>query len=252
MVAMPSTGLHTPKTGTHSSTPRPLQPSPDTMTPTSIEAQSLATELQSRLAQFRQQAPAEAIALIDSANAQLEQSGLLKRALQAGDAAPQFTLPDHLGRPFDLKAALAQGPVILSFYRGGWCPYCNLELRAYERVLDQIVAAGAQLVAISPETPDRAEKTSIANALRFPVLSDTRLVVAQQFGIVFDLAQGLRELYTRFGHALPQVNGDDSWALPAPATFVIDRSGRIVLASVDADYRRRLEPADAIAALRGL
>ena len=138
---------------------------------------------------------------------------------------------------------LYRRPVILSFYGGGWCPYCNLELRAYQRVLGEIEAAGGQLVAVSPEQPDRTAITAAENNLSFPLLTDAGLVVARRFGIVFDLAQPLHALYTRFGHALPDVNGDDSWALPAPATFVIGRDQRIALASVDADYRQRLEPA---------
>lgn len=208
----------------------------------------LAIELAARLARFRASAPAEAVALIDRANDELARSPLLANAKREGDTAPGFTLQDHHGVAVSLDALIARGPLILTFYRGGWCPYCNLELRAYGRELDAIHAAGANLAAISPEKPDRALDTATVNELRFPVLSDPGNTVARDFGIVFTLPEPLQALYGKLGHALPDVNGTDDWSLPVPATFVIGRDRRIVLASVDADYRRRLEPAAAIAA----
>lgn len=138
---------------------------------------------------------------------------------------------------------------MVSFYRGGWCPYCNLELRALQAVLPQIRAHGAQLVAISPERPDESFSTAERNALAFPVLSDTGSRVARDWGIAFDLAEELRPVYARLGHALPDRNGGDDWVLPIPATFVLSPDGTVRLAFVDTDYRNRLEPQAVLRAL---
>jgi peroxiredoxin len=186
------------------------------------------------------------------ADFELAASGISRRALKAGDRAPDFLLPDARGGHIRLRSLLAKGPVVVSFYRGGWCPYCNLELRALQGALPEMKLLGAELVAISPETPDGTLSTAEKNELTFPVLSDVGSATAKAFGIVFDLAEELRPIYTLFGHALPNRNGDDSWALPIPATFVLDREGVVAVAFVDVDYRNRLEPAEVVAALRAL
>ena len=197
-------------------------------------------------------APSDVRDAMGRADLELAASGLADRARKAGDPAPDFALAGVDGRTTRLSTALRDGPVVVSFYRGGWCPYCNLELRALQSVLPQVRGLGAQLVAISPQTPDESLSTAEKNALAFPVLSDVGGEVARSFGIAFDLAEALRPIYARFGHALPDRNGDDSWVLPIPATYVIDRSGRIVLAFVDIDYRNRLDPADIVRALQTL
>src|SRR6266404_8192805 len=157
------------------------------------------------------------------ADMELAASGISQHALKAGDRVPDFRLPDARGDYVRLCDLLAKGPVVLSFYRGGWCPYCNLELRALQKVLPQITALGAQLVAISSQTPDESLSTAEKNELAFPVLSDVGSATAKAFGIAFDLAEELRPIYARFGHALPDKNGDESRVLPIPATYVIDR-----------------------------
>jgi peroxiredoxin len=174
------------------------------------------------------------------------------RALKAGDHAPDFRLPDARGDYVRLKNLLATDPIVLSFYRGGWCPYCNLELRALQKALPEITRLGAELVAVSPQTPDESLSTAGKNALAFPVLSDVGSATAKSFGIAYDLAEELRPIYARFGHALPERNGDESWVLPIPATYVIDRDATITLAFVDVDYRNRLEPTEILAALQSL
>jgi peroxiredoxin len=208
----------------------------------------LKTELDAFLSSFTDRVPADVAQLIESGIAEQVVTGLAAQALQAGDRAPDLALPNARGDLVPLGSLWARGPVILTFYRGGWCPYCNLELRAYQAILPAIRAAGVALVAISPQTPDASLSTAERNALAFDVLSDVGSRAAEAFGIAFTLKQELRALYTRLGHPLPEANGTDDWRLPVPATFVIASGGRIVLAHVDADYRRRLEPADALLA----
>ncbi len=213
---------------------------------------TLASDLSAFRAEFMGNAPAEIVAMMKRADLALAASGTIESALHAGQTAPGFDLPDAEGAQVRLADLLAKGPVVVSFYRGGWCPYCNLELRALQQALPEINAAGASLVAISPEKPDETLSPAEKNALAFPVLSEHGSAVAKSYGIAFDLAEELRPIYARFNHALPDRNGHDSWALPIPATFVIARDGTVALAFVEADYRIRLEPADIIATLKTL
>lgn len=209
----------------------------------------LSTELNAFRAEFMEKVPAAIRDAMTKADLALAAGGITERALKAGATAPDFILPDVHGNKVKLSTLLAKGPVVLSFYRGGWCPYCNLELRALQQVLPQLKQLGATLVAISPQTPDESLSTSEKNALSFPVLSDQASTVASSFGITFDLADELRPIYTAFNHALPQKNGVDSWVLPIPATYVIAKTGKILLSFVDVDYRNRLEPSAVITVL---
>jgi peroxiredoxin len=213
---------------------------------------SLQAELRAFHADFMGQVPAEIAAAMTQADLDLSASGILDRALKAGDRAPRFTLPHSTGGVMSLAGAIKDGPVVLSFYRGGWCPYCNLELRALQKALPDFTALGASLIAVSPQTPDQSLSTAEKNDLAFAVLSDTGSCTAKAYGIAFDLAEELRPIYTKFGQALPDRNGDDSWVLPLPATYVIDRDGIIAFAYVDVDYRNRLEPATITATLAAL
>lgn len=191
---------------------------------------------------FKQRAPAERMAMMESATAQLRATGIEAAALRVGAELPALTLPDATGKPVDLKALNASGPLVVVFYRGGWCPYCNLELREWQRLLPQLQALGATLVAISPQTPDNSLSTSEKNALAFPVLSDSSMAAAQAFGIAFALSPELIALYASVGNDLPTLNGNGQWMLPIPATYVIDRGGVVAFAHVEADYRQRAEP----------
>lgn len=185
--------------------------------------------------------------LVDGDNAALQ--ALAATARKAGDRFPAMVLYDQLGRKVDLGALAAAQPLIVTFYRGGWCPYCNLELRAYQKKLAEIEARGAALVAVSPETPDNTLSTAEKNDLSFPVLSDPMGRLADALGIRFELTPAIRALYRKFGHDLTVRNGEERWSLPMPATFVVAKGGVIAHAFVDPDYRRRLDPAIAIAML---
>ncbi|MEM9946696.1 MAG: peroxiredoxin-like family protein [Cyanobacteria bacterium P01_D01_bin.36] len=211
---------------------------------------TLKAQLDAFKAEFIEKFPADKAAIMEQATAALEKT--FAPALKVGDSAPEFTLPNATGKQASLTEALREGPVILNFYRGGWCPYCNLELRAYQQVLPKIKAAGASLLAISPQAPDTSLSTAEKNELEFEVLSDQGSNVAESYGLAFTLPDELQKLYTELNHVLPKVNGTPDWQLPVPATFVIDQDRKIILAYADVDYRNRLEPADAIAALKEL
>lgn len=209
---------------------------------------TLKSQLDSFRNEFIDKFPADKAVIMEKATAELEKNFV--PALKVGDLAPDFTLPNATGEKITLKAALQNGPVVLNFYRGGWCPYCNLELRAYQQVLPQIKALGASLLAISPQTPDASLSTAEKNELAFEVLSDVGANVVTDYGLAFRLPEDLQKLYRELNHNLPEINGTPDWQLPIPATFVIDQNQRIVLAYMDVDYRNRLEPEEAIAALK--
>lgn len=171
--------------------------------------------------------------------------------LEVGASAPDFTLPDMHGRTFRLQDRLRAGPVVLCFYRGDWCPICNVQLRVLQQHLADIAGLGASLVAVSPQPPDRSLTLSEKLELRFDVLSDLEQQVAEAYRIRFPLGHQLRAIYEQF-LPLPEQNADGSWNLPVPATFVIGTDGTIEARHVDADYRQRMEPEEILAALRQL
>lgn len=197
-------------------------------------------------------APVNPKAVLQRATDDLIRSGLAEKALQAGATAPDFTLPDAQGHPVTLAKLLAKGPVVLTFYRGGWCPYCNLQLKSYQAKLDQIHALGAELVAVSPERPDRAMDTVAKDALRFPVLTDAGNAIARRYGLVFRVADEVIPIYQGFGIDLEAANGDASHELPMPGTYILGRDGVIRLAFVQADYTKRLPVEQILEQLRQL
>ncbi len=181
---------------------------------------------------WKRQPTRDVLDTMSRATAELIESGQAQRAKKAGDPAPEFTLSDP------------DGPLVLSFYRGVWCPYCNLELQALQEALPQITARGANLVAISPQTAANSRKSQRDNKLGFPILSDARSEVANAFGIRFRLPDYLVELYKGFGNNLPLVNDDPSWVLPMPARYVIGTDGVIAYAEVNPDYTQRPDPSE--------
>ncbi|HEY0802292.1 MAG TPA: peroxiredoxin-like family protein, partial [Steroidobacteraceae bacterium] len=172
------------------------------------------------------------------------------RALKVGDKAPLFTLTDPDSRPVSLPALLAEGPVALSFYRGVWCPYCNIELQALEGALPELTRLGARLIAISPQSAPNSRKSVRENKLSFPILSDVRNQVAESFGLKFALPDYLIDLYKSLKNDLPNFNGDSSWTLPMPARYVIAPDRTILYAEVNPDYRSRPEPEEMFAAIK--
>ena len=172
-------------------------------------------------------------------------------ALNVGDTAPDFELNNALNKPVKLSTLLKEGPVVLSWYRGGWCPYCNIQLRHLQRYLPQFKAAGATLVALSPELPDKSLSTTEKNSLAFDVLTDYNNEVARRFRIAFTLNEELIDIYNDF-HKLENYNGVSTNELPIPATYLIGPEGVIRYAFVDTDYRNRAEPAAILEVLKNL
>ncbi|HEU5435535.1 MAG TPA: peroxiredoxin-like family protein [Telluria sp.] len=197
-------------------------------------------------------APQEIHPVMERATAELIASGQAGRALKAGDRAPTFILNDPDGKPVSSAALLATGPLILSFYRGVWCPYCNLELQALQQALPGFQALGASLLAISPQTAANSRKSQRQNKLDFPILSDTRNDVAAAFGLRFALPDYLIDLYQRLKNDLPAFNDDPAWTLPMPARYVIGRDGVIAYAEVNPDYTLRPEPDSMLPVIRSL
>jgi peroxiredoxin len=210
--------------------------------------------LKEQLAQFRagwrERVPAERQEMMLRHIQQLRDGAISKTMLKVGDRAPSIALADAKGVTVNVGALLKRGPVIVTFYRGGWCPFCNLELKAYQEILPEIAAAGALLVAISPEKPDETLSTAEKNALTFHVLSDVGQKVGRAFGLVYEFSDELRSVYNGFGLDIPAKNGTpDEWALPVSATYVIGRDGTIIYANTDVDYRDRADPRDVLEAL---
>ena len=196
--------------------------------------------------------PTAASRAIDHGIAQLAAANRTALALVAGQAAPNFTLPDASNQPLTLSALLQQGPVVLTFYRGNWCPYCNVQLRAYQQLLPELARLGATLVAISPQTPDNTRLTATEKGLTFPVLSDVGNAVAQRYGLAYGVGPEVADTLRSVGINLTDFNGTDDDELPLTATFVIDSEGVVAKSWVTADFKQRPEPADVLAAVRGV
>lgn len=194
--------------------------------------------------------PYSVIETMHRATAELIASGAAQKALKAGDKAPAFTLNDPDGKPVSSADLLRQGPLVVTFYRGVWCPYCNMELQALQTALPDIRQAGANVVAISPQVAANSRKSVRQNKLEFPILSDTYNDVAAAFGLRFVLQDYLVELYKSLKNDLPAFNGDPSWTLPMPARYVIAPDGIIVYAEVNPDYTRRPDPSEMLPVIR--
>ncbi|MFV2058504.1 MAG: peroxiredoxin-like family protein [Thiohalomonadales bacterium] len=182
----------------------------------------------------------------------LAQSEVAKNALNTGEKAIDFTLSNATGVKISLSTLLDKGPVVLSFYRGGWCPFCNLEFKALHDKLPRMKELGATLIGVSPETPDTSTITVENHKLEFEVLSDIGNKIADAYGLVMTLSESMRPHYQEWGFDLPKFNGDDSYQLPVPATYIIDSNGVVTACFINKDYTQRMEPDDIILALESL
>ncbi|MEO6974377.1 MAG: peroxiredoxin-like family protein [Gallionella sp.] len=211
--------------------------------------QSLKSNIDEYKAAMKDKVPAEVREIMARCTADLMSAGVGKHALKTGDVMPDFKLPNQRGKVKRLYDYLAVSPVVLNIYRGGWCPYCNMEMKALHDALLQIEASGARLVGMAPETPDKAATTAEQNDLAIDILSDSGNRVAEKLGLVFELPEALRPIYQKFGIDLPAYNGDSSFKLPVPATYIIGMDGKIIFGFVNADYTQRLEPSEIIGKL---
>ncbi len=214
-------------------------------------AQTLESQLQERQKAFGAKADPETKTAYAAGIQSVADSGILEKAVQVGQAAPDFTLKNARGESVQLSALLKNGPVVLTWYRGGWCPYCNLTLAALQKALPDIRAAGAQLVALTPELPDKSLTTVEKNALKFEVLTDMNNEIAKRYKVAFELTADVAARYKK-NFNLSSYNGAEAGdtTLPLAASYVIDRSGVVRYAFLDADYRKRAEPAEIVAFLK--
>ena len=216
-----------------------------------VETPRLSDQLEAYKQNFLQKADARKIRVFDEGVDDVANSGITATAKQKEDQFLDFSLPNATGKTIQLSEVLAEGPVVLTWYRGGWCPYCNLQLRALQQSLPEINAQGAQLIALTPELPDNSLNTQEKNELTFEVLTDQDNAVAREYGLVFKLTPEV-SVYYKDAFDLEVYNGNTSDELPLAATYVIGQDGTIQYAFLSADYRERAEPADLIKALKSL
>ena len=181
--------------------------------------------------------------------AELVKSGILESAVPVGAKAPAFELKDHTGKAVSSAERLRDGPLVVCIFRGRWCPFCVGQLEAMNLIVPEIKDAGASLVAISPQTVQQSFFMADQHRLRFPLLSDANNQVARGFGLAYRVPDYQQSVYQRAMVNLPFANGDDSWQLPIPATYILDRDHSIRYASANADYRERPEPAEILETL---
>lgn len=212
------------------------------------EATSMQDEIDQTMAAVT---PEPLVTMIEAMVADLRDRGVVP-GLAPGDLAPDFDLPDATGGRVRLHDRLAAGPVVLTFYRGAWCPACNIELRRLQDALPELRARGASLVAVSPQSPDDSLTFAERLTLGFDVLSDIDHAVAAAYRVRFTLSDEIIGQYRQWGMVLPDMNPGGTWDLPVPATFVIDPGGTVRARHVDPDYRRRMDPAEVLAALDAL
>jgi peroxiredoxin len=212
----------------------------------------LKDEIQKMQEAMLPQIPGDVLKLILGKTEELVNSGIAERTLTEGDEIPQINLPNAVGKTIDVNSLLKEGPLVINFYRGAWCPYCNLELNALQKALPEIKSLDAQLIAISPNTPDNSISSIEKHGLEFEVLTDAGNNIAKEFRLVFNLAEELRPIYQQFNFDIPRYNDDESWELPIPATYIVNTDGKIAHAFVNADYTQRMEPTEIINKLKEL
>lgn len=213
----------------------------------------MTSPLQPRLDALRGSAMSEAARRAHGALVrQLLRAGSAEGCLKAGDAFPAFLLPEAAGGLVASDALLAEGPLVVSFFRGDWCPFCSAMLQALQAALPEIAAAGGRLVALTPDGAGYPLAAKRSLGLTFPVLSDVDSAVAMQCGVVFQAPPETRTMLLSYGIDLPARHGNAGWFIPIPATFVVGRDGLVRYAFADPDFTRRAEPAEIVAALQAL
>ena len=207
---------------------------------------SLANELSTFYDNFHKTAPTEMSATIKTTTKNFKETFDPRKAIQVGSTLPTFRLKDATGKEVTSHDLLANDALLISFYRGEWCPFCNIELRALQKHLHDFKAKGVNLVAISPELPDQSLTTTEKNGLEFTVLSDVGNKLARQLGILFAQPDAMRPVFETAGVDWKARYGDDAFEVPVPVTLLVDKTGIVRNTHIDADYSKRLEPATAL------
>jgi peroxiredoxin len=213
-------------------------------------ALSLSQQLEELTTKLSALVPAERLAVIDREVEILKHAGAAEHALKPGDIAPDFSLCDGDAMHWRSEDLLRNGPLVMVFYRGRWCAYCNTQLAALREIHSQVAAVGASLVAISPQTEKHTYMTRDMHKLRFPVLRDPGNGLARKFGLAWRLSPELQQMYEAIMTRLPRYNGEESWELPLTATYIVQPSGAISFMRVDVDWRQRPEPEELVSILR--
>ena len=211
---------------------------------------SLKEELGAFAQQMSKNAPQEVLETMGAEIRKLAESGIMNTALKVGDKVPDFELQDSAGNIVSLNSLTEKGAVVISFNRGNWCPFCNIEFKHLQNNISEIKNADASLVVISPQLPEKSAEIISQNEFDYPILFDKGNEVAIQFGIAFTLAESLRPIHKAFEMNIPAHNGDDSFELPVPATFVVNSNNEIVFASVNPNWMERTEPNEYLAELK--
>ena len=213
-----------------------------------MTATTLQDQLDEITANTRRLVQAERLAVSERAVRELFNTGIEDKILPVGAQAPEFTLKDASGRPVRSADLLALGPLVIKFFRGRWCPYCVTELEAWRELHGRLREGGALLAAISPQTVRQSDFMVGQHMLPFPILSDPGCAVAEKFGLAYTVPEFYRDYFRSILVNIPFANGDESWRMTLPATYVISPAGRVALAEAHADFRVRPEPEEALAA----
>lgn len=204
---------------------------------------NLAKKIEEFQEEFKQNVPNDIQVLMENSIKELKQTSISAQALKQGDKIKDFVLPNALGFDIRFSEILKNNDfMVVNFYRGLWCPYCNLELNALQSIENELKELNTSLLAISPQTPDASLETKEKNNLSFEVLSDNKNIVAKEFGLVFSLDEKLRPIYSSFGIDMKTSNSDDSWEIPMPGTYLVNKNLEVIFAYIDEDHTKRLEP----------
>jgi len=214
------------------------------------DARSLREQFAERKELVAKYVPAEIQAIHARVIAELQQRRIAEGTLAAGTKAPAFELADHNGKLVSSTELSTKGRLIICFFRGRWCPFCVGQLEAMNRLVSEIEEVGASLIAISPQTVQQSFFMADQHQLQFPLLSDVGNDVARQFGLVYRVPDFQQAVYRRAFVNLPLANGDESWELPIPATYIIERDSTVLYASSNPDYTERPEPGEILTAVK--
>jgi len=213
---------------------------------------ALKEELDQKLDELFSAIPDDAKKKMEEGQKEIDKMNIEKNARKKGNPIPMFGLKNTSGKKIESAELLKKGPVVISFYRGGWCPFCNLEMAALHDAIPEFEKLGASFIAISPELPEYAAETAANFGLNTEILVDTDNKVANLFGLVFQLPEVLRPVYKDLGIDIPFRNGNESYEIPVPGTYVVDQNGIIVESFIDPDYSKRMEPDKIIETLKKL